>query len=58
MFLFCFTLGTALDSATVIALSDSLCKKNRKMGDSFDFERGQIVGACSAGASVIKTATI
>jgi len=28
------------------------------MGDSPEFQRGQIVGACLAGASVIKTATL
>jgi hypothetical protein len=32
--------------------------KDWKMGDLSDFERGQIVGACSAGASVTKAATI
>jgi hypothetical protein len=28
------------------------------MGDVSDFERGQIIGVCFAGASVIKTATL
>jgi transposase len=28
------------------------------MGDLCDFERGQIVGSCSAGAPMIKTATL
>jgi hypothetical protein len=32
--------------------------KNRKMGDMSDFERGQIVGARLAGASVTKIATL
>jgi transposase len=32
--------------------------KNRKMGDLSDFERGQIVGACLAGASVTDIVTL
>jgi hypothetical protein len=31
---------------------------NGKMGDSSNFERGQIFGGRLAGASVIKTATV
>jgi predicted transcriptional regulator len=33
-------------------------KKNRKMRDLYDFERGQIVGARLVGASVTKSATL
>jgi len=33
-------------------------KKYCQVGDSSDFQRGQIVGVCLAGASVTKTATL
>jgi predicted transcriptional regulator len=33
-------------------------RKNRKIGDLSNFERGQIIAARLAGASVIKTATL
>jgi IS30 family transposase len=41
----------------VIVLGDSL-RENPKMGDLSNFERGQIIGARSAGASMKRTATL
>jgi transposase len=39
-------------------LSESSCERNKKMGDLSSFERGQIIGARSAGKSVTKTAAL
>jgi hypothetical protein len=33
-------------------------RKNQKMVDLSDFERGQVVGACTTGASLTKAATL
>jgi preprotein translocase subunit SecG len=51
-----FTLCSSCISALVIVLSDG--SKNRKMADLSNFERGQIVGARLAGASMTKTAML
>jgi hypothetical protein len=47
-------------NALLIVLRDGPCEKweNGKMGDLSDFERGRIVGAGLAGASVTKIATL
>jgi IS30 family transposase len=39
-------------------MSDSLCERIEKWKTCSDFDRGQIVGACSARVSVTKTATL
>jgi hypothetical protein len=52
-----FTLCSASVSAFVIVLSDSPCQRSRKW-DSSECERGQIIGASLAAASVSKTATL
>jgi hypothetical protein len=57
MFFRLFTLCSAHVSALLIVLSDSSCK-NREIEDLSDFEKGQIVGARLAGASVTKTVTL
>jgi hypothetical protein len=53
-----FTLCSACVSVLVTVLGDSLCKKNRIMGQLSDFERGQIVGARLARTSATKTDTL
>jgi hypothetical protein len=53
-----FTLCSARVSASVITLSDSPRERIRQLETLSDFERGQMVGARLAGASVPKTATL
>jgi hypothetical protein len=53
-----FTLCSARVSALVIVLSDSSCERIGKWGDFSDFEKGQIVGARLAGASVTRNAIL
>jgi hypothetical protein len=53
-----FTLCAAGVSALVILLSDSPNERIGKLETFCDFERGQIVDDCLAGASVTKTTTL
>jgi hypothetical protein len=53
-----FALRSARVGTPVIVLSDSPCERIGKWRDFSYFERGQTVGACLAGISVTKTATL
>jgi energy-converting hydrogenase Eha subunit C len=57
-FLYLITLCSVLVGALVIVLSNNPFERIGKIVDFSDFERGPIVDARLAGASVTKTATL